>query len=101
MNASSRKSGRVGLAVHDSAVSLCTKAQTTARTVVTLLIEPWRDPYARARIAVGHHADEWALGVKTALAKHTGDKMDTNTLIIILLVVLLLGGGGYFYRSRV
>jgi LPXTG-motif cell wall-anchored protein len=41
------------------------------------------------------------LGVRTALAKHTGDKMDTNTLIIILLVVLLLGGGGFFYRRRV
>jgi LPXTG-motif cell wall-anchored protein len=39
--------------------------------------------------------------LKRALAIHTGDTMDTNTLIVILLVVLLLGGGGFFYRRRV
>jgi LPXTG-motif cell wall-anchored protein len=38
---------------------------------------------------------------QAALAKHTGEKMDTTTLIVIVLVVLLLGGGGFFYRRRV
>ena len=35
-----------------------------------------------------------------ALAKHTGEKMDTTTFLVIVLVVLLLGGGGFFYRRR-
>ena len=35
-----------------------------------------------------------------ALAKHTGENMDTTTLLVIVLVVLLLGGGGFFYRRR-
>jgi LPXTG-motif cell wall-anchored protein len=38
---------------------------------------------------------------RAALAKHTGEKMDTTTLLVIVLVVLLLGGGGFFYRRRV
>jgi LPXTG-motif cell wall-anchored protein len=33
--------------------------------------------------------------------KHTGENMDTNTLLVIVLVVLLLGGGGFFYSRRV
>jgi LPXTG-motif cell wall-anchored protein len=37
---------------------------------------------------------------RAALAKHTGEKMDTTTLLVIVLVVLLLGGGGFFYRRR-
>jgi LPXTG-motif cell wall-anchored protein len=37
---------------------------------------------------------------RAALAKCTGENMDTNTLLIIVLVVLLLGGGGFFYRRR-
>jgi LPXTG-motif cell wall-anchored protein len=40
-------------------------------------------------------------GREAALAKHTGENMDTTTLIVIVLVVLLLGGGGLFYRRRV
>jgi LPXTG-motif cell wall-anchored protein len=36
-----------------------------------------------------------------ARQQHTGEKMDTNTLLVIVLVVLLLGGGGFFYRRRV
>jgi len=39
--------------------------------------------------------------MQAALAKHTGETMDTTTLIVIVLVVLLLGGGGLFYRRRV
>jgi LPXTG-motif cell wall-anchored protein len=42
----------------------------------------------------------WTRCGRAALAKHTGEKMDTNTLLIIVLVVLLLGGGGFFYRRR-
>ena len=38
---------------------------------------------------------------RAALAKGTGEKMDTNTLLIIILVVLVLGGGGFFFRRRV
>ena len=37
---------------------------------------------------------------RIAVAKHTGEKMDTTTLLVIVLAVLLLGGGGFFYRRR-
>jgi LPXTG-motif cell wall-anchored protein len=53
------------------------------------------------RIAVGGHQRSVAAMTKAALAKHTGEKMDTTTLLVIVLVVLLLGGGGFFYRRRV
>ena len=43
---------------------------------------------------------QWMQRRKAALAKRTGENMDTNTLIVIVLVVLLLGGGGLFYRRR-
>ena len=43
---------------------------------------------------------QWTRSRRAALAKHTGEKMDTTTLLVIVLVVLLLGGGGFFYRRR-
>jgi LPXTG-motif cell wall-anchored protein len=43
---------------------------------------------------------QWIQRRRAPLAKHTGENMDTNTLIVIVLVVLLLGGGGLFYRRR-
>jgi LPXTG-motif cell wall-anchored protein len=55
---------------------------------------------ARAPISVVGHQRSVDAMTRAALAKHTGEKMDTTTLLVIVLVVLLLGGGGFFYRRR-
>ena len=49
-------------------------------------------------MAVVRHERSLDAMSRAALAKHTGEKMDTTTLLVIVLVVLLLGGGGFFYR---
>jgi LPXTG-motif cell wall-anchored protein len=77
------------------------KGQTKACTAVSLHIWSWRDSDREERNRHRFVTRQWTFLRGTAIAEHTGEKMDTTTLLVIVLVVLLLGGGGYFYRRRI